>query len=213
MVAGMPVCAVVYHCTMHPLIARALLVVLLAAFGYVAAQGGTSPQGGIASTAQIAPLQYAASASSTQQIKTGPTLHTVVRVVDGDTIVVDVHGVPTKVRLIGLDTPEAVDPRKSVQCFGEEASQEAHRMLDGQSVRLESDPSQDTYDKYGRTLAYVFLQDGTLFNKYMITEGFGHEYTYRIPYTYQSEFKTAQREARAAGKGLWAPGACANYSP
>ncbi len=193
---------------MYSLITRALLVALLAVFGYVAAQGSASPRGDALSAVQSAPQHYAASASSTQQIKTDPLLHTVVRVVDGDTIVVDVRGVPTKVRLIGLDTPEAVDPRKSVQCFGEEASREAHRMLDGEKVRLEHDPSQDTYDKYGRTLAYVFLQDGTLFNKYMIAEGFGHEYTYRIPYKYQAEFKAAQREARAAGKGLWAPGAC-----
>ena len=60
-----------------------------------------------------------------------------------------------KIRMIGLDTPETVDPRKPVQCFGREASAQANTILGGQSVYLETDPSQDTVDKYSRTLAYV----------------------------------------------------------
>ena len=136
-----------------------------------------------------------------------------IRVVDGDTIVVRKDGKQIKVRLIGLDTPEVVDPRKPVQCFGQEASDEAHKILDGQSVRLETDPSQDLHDKYGRLLAYVYVPanttpDGILVNKYMIEQGFGHEYTYNLPYKYQREFKAAESAARSAGRGLWAPGAC-----
>lgn len=140
-------------------------------------------------------------------------VYEVVRVVDGDTLVVSRLGKENTVRLIGLDTPETVDPRRPVQCFGAAASQEAHRMLDGQQVRLETDSSQDSRDKYGRMLAYVFLQDGTLFNKHMIAEGFGHEYTYRTPYKYQMDFKAAEQSARVAQKGLWAPSVCENSSP
>ncbi len=136
------------------------------------------------------------------------TWYSVTRVVDGDTAVVHMNGVDTKLRLIGLDTPEVVDPRKPVQCFGREASAKAHQILDGQTVRLEFDPSQGTLDKYGRTLAYIFLHDGTNFNEYVIAEGYGHEYTYHLPYKYQKEFKAAEAAAREAEKGLWAPGVC-----
>jgi micrococcal nuclease len=118
-----------------------------------------------------------------------------------------------RVRLIGLDTPEVVDPRKPVQCFGKEASAEMKKITGAGYARLELDPSQGTYDKYGRLLAYVYIplnskQEGLLVNKYMIDEGYGHEYTYDIPYKYQKDFKAAERSARESGKGLWAPGVC-----
>ena len=113
-----------------------------------------------------------------------------------------------KVRLIGLDTPEIYDNRKPAQCFGKEAARYAHEILDGKNVRIETDPSQDLYDKYGRLLAYVFLEDGTNFDERMIREGYGHEYTYRLPYKYQKSFKLAQKEAQANGAGLWRSGVC-----
>lgn len=76
--------------------------------------------------------------------------YTVTRVVDGDTIWVDRRGMNEKIRLIGVDTPELYDPRKPVQCFGQEASDYTKALL-GQQVYLEPDPSQDSVDKYGRT--------------------------------------------------------------
>ena len=132
----------------------------------------------------------------------------VVRVVDGDTIVVRIKGVQEKVRLIGADTPETVDPRGSVQCFGEEARAFTKSLLENQIVHLEADTSQDDRDRYGRLLRYVFLNDGTLVNEKIITDGFGHEYTYRRPYKYQTDFKNAELSARESKKGLWASGAC-----
>jgi micrococcal nuclease len=90
-------------------------------------------------------------------------LYTVLKVVDGDTIHVSVDGKKLKIRMIGLDTPETVDPRKPVQCFGREASAQAKTLLGGQQVYLETDPSQDTVDRYGRTLAYVWTESGRLF--------------------------------------------------
>lgn len=131
----------------------------------------------------------------------------VTRVVDGDTIVVTVPGKTEKVRLIGVDTPETVDPRKPVQCFGKEASDFTKSLLTNKSVRLESDSSQNDRDKYGRLLRYVFLGD-TNINEKIIVEGYGHEYTYRTPYKYQTEFKNAERLAREAKRGLWADNAC-----
>ena len=113
-----------------------------------------------------------------------------------------------KIRMIGLDTPETVDPRKPVQCFGREASAQAKTILGGQQVYLETDPSQDTIDKYGRTLAYVWTASGRLFNLDMIADGYAFEYTYDLPYRYQADFKAAEGDARTQSRGLWSPDAC-----
>jgi endonuclease YncB( thermonuclease family) len=92
-----------------------------------------------------------------------PAPATIVRVVDGDTIDVQVAvGHTERLRLIGIDTPETVDPRKPVQCFGREASAHAHELLDGQTVTLDGDPTQDTRDRYVRLAVYVWLADGSL---------------------------------------------------
>ncbi len=138
---------------------------------------------------------------------TGP--YPVVKVVDGDTLDVMKDGERVRVRLIGINAPESVDPNRPVQCFGKEASAELARMATGQMVALETDPSQDTYDRYGRLLAYVFASTTNL-NLHMIEAGYAYEYTYDLPYKYQREFRAAQREAQAAGRGLWAAGACGN---
>ena len=134
---------------------------------------------------------------------------TVTSVVDGDTIYVDANGQRLKVRLIGMDTPEVADPRKPVQCFGREASAQAKTLLGGQAVYLETDPSQDAIDKYGRTLAYVWVDGRDLFNLDMIADGYAVEYTYDLPYRYQQDFKAAEHNARAQERGLWSPNACA----
>ena len=134
--------------------------------------------------------------------------YSVVKVVDGDTIKVDINGNIEKLRLIGLDTPETVDPRKPVQCFGVEASNKAKELLQGKKVKLENDASQGERDKYNRLLRYVYLEDGTFFNKLMIESGYGHEYTYNIPYKYQKEFMEAETYARENNLGLWHPDVC-----
>jgi micrococcal nuclease len=121
-----------------------------------------------------------------------------VRVVDGDTLELDGG---ERVRLIGVDTPETVDPRRPVQYFGKEASAFTRRLAQGKTVRLEYD--QDTRDRYNRTLAYVYLPDGTLLNAELIRQGYGHAYT-RFPFRYQEQFLALEREAREQGRGLWA---------
>lgn len=131
-----------------------------------------------------------------------------IKVVDGDTLDVEIEGKIERLRLIGIDTPETVDPRKSVQCFGREASNKAKELLDGELVTLESDGSQGDRDKYRRLLRYVFLPDGTNFNLYMISEGYAHEYTYDNPYKYQFDFKQAQKSAMENERGLWSPSTC-----
>ncbi len=130
------------------------------------------------------------------------------RVVDGDTLTVEMNGKQEVLRLIGINTPETVDPRKPVECFGKEASTEAKEILTGKKVHLESDSSQGERDKYNRLLRYVFLEDGTNFNKLMIEAGYAYEYTYNTPYKYQKEFKEAQKKAEGNKRGLWADGTC-----
>lgn len=141
--------------------------------------------------------------SPSEKPKPAQEFYPVLKVVDGDTISVKIKGRKEKIRMIGLDTPETVDPRKPVQCFGKEASNKAKELLQNKKVRLEKDPSQGDRDKYNRLLRYVYLEDGTLYNKFMIEQGYAHEYTYNIPYKYQSEFKAAQKKARINKKGLW----------
>lgn len=130
------------------------------------------------------------------------------RVVDGDTLEIVVNGEKQKIRLIGVNTPETVDPRRPVQCFGKEASVFAEKLLSGQLVRLETDSSQGDIDKYGRLLRYVYLSDGRLFNQELIASGYGIEYTYSKPYKYQIEFREAEVRARQDKLGLWADGVC-----
>ncbi|TAN57230.1 hypothetical protein EPN15_04940 [Patescibacteria group bacterium] len=147
-------------------------------------------------------------APSVPQPSQPTNLFNVVSVVDGDTIKVSINGATQTIRLIGIDTPETVDPRNPVQCFGKEASDKAKSVLTGKMMRLESDPTQGDLDKYQRLLRYVFLADGTFFNKMMIADGYAHEYTYNTPYQYQAEFKAAESAARTAQLGLWSLSTC-----
>ena len=184
-------------------VAAVIVVHLVVALG--CADGG-------ATTAESSP-STAVTAATTEG---GPTVpddatgpYPVVDVVDGDTIKVEIDGERVTVRVLGIDTPETRDPRKPVQCFGREATARAEALLDGRSVRLTDDPTQDAYDRYDRLLAYVWLDDGSLFEWTMVADGYAHEYTYDLPYRYQSELRDAERSARERGVGLWAPTTCA----
>lgn len=139
---------------------------------------------------------------------TNKTLYTVSRVIDGDTIEVTIDGKVEQLRLIGMDTPETLDPRKPVQCFGKEASAKAKELLLNKKVELISDPSGSTRDKYSRLLFYVVREDGLFYNKWMIENGYAHEYTYDSAYKYQSEFRTAQKTAEKNKVGFWSPDSC-----
>lgn len=138
----------------------------------------------------------------------GAPLYPVDHVIDGDTLIVDLGEARETVRLIGIDAPETGDGRTQLECFGREAQGEARRLLGGRRVRLATDPSQDTRDRYDRLLAYVWLEDGTFVNLAMVETGYAFEYTYDLPYRYQRELRDAEARARETGAGLWAPGAC-----
>ena len=128
------------------------------------------------------------------------------RVVDGDTIAVELNGQDYKLRYIGINTPETVDPIRGVQCFGKEASLENKRLVEGKTVYLTKDVSET--DRYGRLLRYVYLrlQDGSLLfvNDYLVRQGFAYADTFPPDVKYSAQFLSAQNEARENNRGLWA---------
>lgn len=132
----------------------------------------------------------------------------VTHVVDGDTIDINYNNTIQRVRLLGINSPESVDPRRAVECFGEEASDYAKSLMKNQEVRLEFDDSQARFDQYDRLLAYVYLLDGQMVNRKMIADGYAYEYTYNSAYKYQKDFKDLQSIAKNLKRGLWADSTC-----
>lgn len=125
----------------------------------------------------------------------------VTRVVDGDTIEINIRGKREKVRLLAIDTPETVDPRKPVQCFGKEASRKMKSMVEGKYVKLVDDRSQGNRDRYGRLLRYVY--DGKIFiNREMVSQGYAFSYK-EYPTKYLNEFNELEKQARKKNLGLW----------
>jgi micrococcal nuclease len=125
------------------------------------------------------------------------------RVVDGDTVEVQLDGREEDVRYIGVDTPETVKPDTPVQCFGPQASHFNHRFVEGERVRLVFD--EERRDIYGRLLAYVY-RDGHFVNAELLRRGLARTLTIPPNDRFASRFERLQMAAARAGRGLW--GAC-----
>jgi len=129
----------------------------------------------------------------------------VVRVVDGDTFDIDAadgDSPNTRIRLWGVDTPEIAHGGKPDMYFGPEAARFAHESLDGSTVHIVLSPL-DTRGRYGRLLAYVFLERGdVMFNELLIERGYAYADS-RFKHHYDDQFKQAEKRARRAGMGLW----------
>ena len=134
---------------------------------------------------------------------------TVVQVIDGDTVVARVDGRDEHVRLIGIDTPETVDPKRPVMCFGPEASAETHQLLPaGTPVRLVRDI--EARDAYGRLLAYVYrATDGTFVNLALAQGGFADVLAIAPNTAHGDELRAAVTDAKRAHRGLW--GRCGSF--
>ncbi|MCQ5364630.1 thermonuclease family protein [Anoxybacillus salavatliensis] len=125
----------------------------------------------------------------------------VIRVVDGDTIDVRFsNGATSRVRFIGVNTPETVHPQKPVEKYGKEASNYTKKRLTNQTVTLEFDVG--VKDKYGRFLAYVWVGK-ELYNETLVKDGYARVMTIQPNVKYQQRFITAERKARQQKKGLW----------
>jgi micrococcal nuclease len=138
---------------------------------------------------------------------TGPTqLAHVTRITDGDTIRVDIKGTEYRLRYIGMDTPESVKPGTPVEPYAKAAAARNAALVADRDVILEKDVSET--DRYGRLLRYVWLHHGDAWlmaNMELVRTGYAQVLTYPPDVKYASEFVNAERAARDAGLGLWAP--------
>ena len=123
------------------------------------------------------------------------------RVVDGDTFVAQKNGEEIKVRLIGVDTPETVKPNTPVQPYGKQASNYTKKYLTHQNVYLEYD--KEKTDRYGRTLAYVWLKNGDMFNESLVKKGLAREKYFSPNGKYRDTFVNAQEEAKKRKLNIW----------
>lgn len=169
------------------------------------------PQGATSSANSIS---HDTAATSSQRTTTSSTVETnafVVRVLDGDTLSAVLNGESAEVtvRLLGINTPETVDPRRPVECFGKEASARVRELLEGRRVRLDADLQADERDKYGRLLRNVTTQDGTDINALLIQEGYAYAYlSFPMNSDRKRELKQLEERAKLEGRGLWSSGAC-----
>lgn len=132
------------------------------------------------------------------------TYYAISKFVDGDTFwITDGEGRVEKIRFIGIDAPEPRNyGKKKEQPFGKETSEFVKNYLKGKKVRLEFDVQK--YDQYQRTLAYIWLEDGTLLNDYIVRNGFAVVSTYPPNVKYQNRFVKSERYAREKKLGMWA---------
>lgn len=148
--------------------------------------------------------QAAAPAQAGLPVPAGAQEATVVRVVDGDTVVLRGRGVgpldarPTRVRVLLVDTPEV---HTEQECFGEQAHDRAEELLpDGATVRVQAD--RDPEDRFGRLLLHVWADDVNV-GEALVREGYAEVLQIDPNVRYLDVFEAAEQEAREAGRGLW----------
>lgn len=141
----------------------------------------------------------------------------VIRVVDGDTLDLDVEDVfndkpQTRVRLWGVDTPETHDWRTSKDSshtkesnpmyYGREASAFTKQLVLNERVTVQLEPVKNSRGKYGRLLAYIFLPDGRMLNEELLKEGYGYA-DERFSHMHRQDFVELEKEAQRENRGLW----------
>jgi micrococcal nuclease len=165
--------------------------VLVCAITFLACAGDQQVTG-ITPPATITPPPY---------VQSGLTPAVVTRVVDGDTIYVEIAGTEHRLRYIGIDTPELANFGEPTECFGTEAHEYNRRLVEGQTVGLEKDVSET--DEFGRLLRYVWLGN-EMVNARLVGDGYASAVTYPPDVRYAEMLAALQGEAREAGRGLWA---------
>lgn len=143
------------------------------------------------------------SENKSSSIYEGP--YEVVKVVDGDTIKLLIDGETTSVRLIGIDTPESVHPDKSKNVpEGTLASDHTKELVEDKFVYIEY--GKESHDRYGRVLAYVYIDESTMLNAQILEDGYAEVYTLKPNDKYEEYFLELEDEARSNNAGLWATG-------
>lgn len=137
---------------------------------------------------------------------------TVLRVVDGDTLdaKIEATGEEVKVRFLGMNTPESVDPRRPVQCFGKEASHHTKDLVEGRKVLLVDDPKADDRDKYGRWLRNIVrVEDNLDVNATLVAQGYANAYlSFPLDAKRKAQIRALEQEAKTNERGLWSPETC-----
>lgn len=185
------------------ILACALLLLAAACAG----AGDTTPPPTATAPASPAVTPTASATASPTPVRLEEAL--VVDVIDGDTVDVLIDGRELRVRYIGIDTPETVDPRQPVGCFGREASERNRELVEGRTVGLEPDVSET--DQFGRLLRYVWV-DGRMVNATLVEEGYATATAFPPDVRYAELFAALEAQAREAGRGLWGS-ACATPGP
>lgn len=183
------------------------ILAVLALFAYILFRGSSAA----VSIPSLNPSKIVEEINSnaTESTVESPVLYgpyTVIRVVDGDTAMIDIDGEETRVRFIGVDTPESVNPDESKNTpEGKVASDFTKALLSNQEVYLEYDV--DQYDDYSRTLAYVYLDDQkTMVQDELLKAGLATTMTIQPNSKYADRFYALQVEAREHFVGFWRTG-------
>ncbi len=151
----------------------------------------------------VASMLYCAENEQAQQEKQSE--YKVIKIFDGDTIVLDIDGVEERVRFIGMDTPEVAFGKKPAEYFANEATKHLEEILSKHKItKLEYDVTRR--DKYDRLLAYLFLDNGEMLNVKMVKDGYAYTYTFPPNVKYEKRFQNAMRYARENSLGLWKDG-------
>ena len=198
------------------IVAGVAIAVGLAAIGSLDKSETGSPTSAVATPSPTVRVVAAATATATAEPTPTPeptfgpigqtTEATVVRVTDGDTIVVAYGGQEYKVRYIGMDSPETVDPNSAVQWMGPQATAANAALVAGKTVFLEKDVSE--VDQYDRLLRYVWLTDGagwTLVNLELVRQGVAFAKSYPPDVRYDALYSDVESDAKVFAVGLWGP--------
>ena len=150
-----------------------------------------------APSATVAAAQKSKASEAVEEIP----LHPVLRIVDGDTIWVEIEGEEAKIRLLGIDTPELERDLTPVECYAEEAEDRLRELLAGKGVMLLKSKTGDEVDRYGRLLRYVFA-DGEDVSARLIREGYAFAFR-RYAHDRRAYYVHLEAEAQAAQVGMW----------
>lgn len=129
----------------------------------------------------------------------------VVKIVDGDTIKLNINDEVTSVRLIGIDTPESVHPNKEKNVpEGKLAAEHTKALTADKYVYIEY--GEEAYDRYGRVLAYVYIDKNTMLNAQLVEDGYAEVYTIKPNNKYEDYFLNLEEKAKKNNSGLWSTG-------
>lgn len=154
-----------------------------------------------------AAVQEEKTTSTEAKVYESGVTYPLMRIVDGDTLIVGFENTTEYVRLIGIDAPELNDPA-GTQCYAQESTAHLQEIARTGLVVLHFDETQGMRDSYGRLLAYVELPEGGDLGEQMLADGYAREYTYHAAYARQGTYTAAEQLATEEGRGLWAEDVC-----